>query len=155
MLTWQSRNMLTWGCFYTSVNFSSWVPTPRNVPSKANKMLMPWGKPGGWGGGGGVAGKAELELTDALVHKIQKIYGYALFAWWITSICLYYHICVHLIEVSMLKTNFCINNCYYFVFFHFLLVLIFLIFLLVLIRWQGINAMWRIRLNCNYHSFLL
>ena len=84
MLTWQSCNMLTWGCFYTSVNFSSWVPTPGNLPSKAKKMLMPGGKPGGWGGRGRVAGWAQLELTNALVHKIQEIYGYALFVWWIT-----------------------------------------------------------------------
>ena len=32
---------------------SSRVPTPGNLPSKAKKMLMPGGQPGGgWGGGG-------------------------------------------------------------------------------------------------------
>ena len=38
---------------------SSRVPTPGNLPSKAKKMLMPGGQPGGgaW---------AEVELTDAL-----------------------------------------------------------------------------------------
>ena len=41
-------------------------------------MLMPWGQSGVGGGGGVWAG---LELTDALVHKIQEIYGYALFVW--------------------------------------------------------------------------
>ena len=35
------------------------VPTPGNLPSKAKKMLMPGGQPGGgaW---------AQMELTDAL-----------------------------------------------------------------------------------------
>ena len=28
---------------------SSRVPTPGNLPSKAKKMLMPWGQPGGGG----------------------------------------------------------------------------------------------------------
>ena len=32
---------------------SSRVPTPANLPSKANKMIMPGGQPGGGGGGGG------------------------------------------------------------------------------------------------------
>ena len=37
---------------------SSRVPTPANLPSKAKKMLMPGGQPGGgaW---------AQLKLTDA------------------------------------------------------------------------------------------
>ena len=39
---------------------SSRVPTPGNLPSKAKKMLMPGGQPGGWGGRW-----AQLELTDA------------------------------------------------------------------------------------------
>ena len=34
---------------------SSRVPTPANLPSKANKMIMPGGQPGGGGGGGGWA----------------------------------------------------------------------------------------------------
>ena len=40
---------------------SSRVPTPGNLPSKAKRMLMPGGQPGGgaW---------AQVELTDAL-HK--------------------------------------------------------------------------------------
>ena len=37
---------------------SSRVPTPGNLPSKAKKMLMPGGQPGG-------GGWAQLELTDA------------------------------------------------------------------------------------------
>ena len=37
---------------------SSRVPTPRNLPSKAKKILMPGGQPGG-------EGSAQLELTDA------------------------------------------------------------------------------------------
>ena len=37
---------------------SSRVPNPGNLPSKAKKMLMPGGQPGG--------GWAQLELTDAL-----------------------------------------------------------------------------------------
>ena len=37
---------------------SSRVPTPRNLPSKAKKMLMPGGQPGG-------GGWAQVELTDA------------------------------------------------------------------------------------------
>ena len=32
---------------------SSKVPIPRNLPSKARKMLMPRGQPRGEGGGGG------------------------------------------------------------------------------------------------------
>ena len=39
---------------------SSRVPTPGNLPSKAKKMLMPGGAPGGERGGW-----AQLELTDA------------------------------------------------------------------------------------------
>ena len=42
---------------------SSRVPNPGNLPSKAKKMLMPGGQPGGWGGGGCWA---QVELTDAL-----------------------------------------------------------------------------------------
>ena len=37
-----------------------------------------------------------------LFHKIQEIYGYALFVWWITLIYLYDHICIHLIEVCII-----------------------------------------------------
>ena len=33
---------------------SSIVPTPGNLPSKAQKMLMPGGSPGRGGGGGGL-----------------------------------------------------------------------------------------------------
>ena len=44
---------------------SSRVPTPRNLPSKAKKMLTPGGQPGRGGGGGWV----QLELTDALPVK--------------------------------------------------------------------------------------
>ena len=41
---------------------SSRVPTPRNLPSKAKKMLIPGGQPGGaW---------AQVELTDALPLKL-------------------------------------------------------------------------------------
>ena len=36
------------------------VPTPGNLPSKAKKMLIPGGQPGGEGGGW-----AQVELTDA------------------------------------------------------------------------------------------
>ena len=39
---------------------SSRVPTARNLPSKAKKMLMPGGHPRGGGGRW-----AQLELTDA------------------------------------------------------------------------------------------
>ena len=35
---------------------SSRVPTPGNLPSKAKKMLMPGGKPGGGGEGLGAGG---------------------------------------------------------------------------------------------------
>ena len=39
---------------------SSRAPTPGNLPSKAKKMLMPGGQPGGvW---------AQVELTDALLY---------------------------------------------------------------------------------------
>jgi len=41
--------------------FDSLSPHPRNLPSKAKKMLMPGGQPGGWGGW------AQVELTDALL----------------------------------------------------------------------------------------
>ena len=40
---------------------SSRVPTPEILPSKAKKMLMPGGQPGGGRGGGW----AQVELTDA------------------------------------------------------------------------------------------
>ena len=42
---------------------SSRVPTPGNLPSKAKKMLIPGGQPGGgaW---------AQVELTDALTEKL-------------------------------------------------------------------------------------
>ena len=43
---------------------SSRVPTPGNLPSKAQKMLMPGGQPGG----GGVDW-AQVELTDALIRR--------------------------------------------------------------------------------------
>ena len=43
---------------------SSRVPIPGNLPSKAQKMLMPGGQPGG----GGV-GLAQVELTDALIRR--------------------------------------------------------------------------------------
>ena len=43
---------------------SSRVPTPENLPSKAKKMLMPGGQPGG-----GKGGWAQVELTDALVYN--------------------------------------------------------------------------------------
>ena len=44
---------------------SSRVPTPGNLPSKANKMIMPGGQPGGGGG----LGAAGIELTDALPQR--------------------------------------------------------------------------------------
>ena len=46
---------------------SSRLPTPGNLPSKAKKMLMPGGQPGGGGGW------AQVELTDALL----KLYSNA------------------------------------------------------------------------------
>ena len=39
------------------------------LPSKAKKMLMPGGQPGGWEGGGGCW--TQLELTDALLPKLD------------------------------------------------------------------------------------
>ena len=42
---------------------SSRVPTPGNLPSKAKKIPIPGGKPGGGGLGGAWA---QVELTDAL-----------------------------------------------------------------------------------------
>ena len=44
--------------------YSARVPTPRNLPSKASKMLMPGGQAVGGGGGGGWVW-VQLELTDA------------------------------------------------------------------------------------------
>ena len=48
---------------------SSRVPSPRSLPSKAKKILMPGGQPpgGGW---------VELELTDALFSQLENIYFY-------------------------------------------------------------------------------
>ena len=43
-----------------------------------------------------------LYIRVLLVHKIQEIYGYALFVWWITFIYLYDHVCIHLIEVCVI-----------------------------------------------------
>ena len=40
------------------------------LPSKAKKMLMPGGQPGGWEGGGGGCW-TQLELTDALLPKLD------------------------------------------------------------------------------------
>ena len=45
---------------------SSRAPTSGNLPSKAKKMLMPWGQPERGGGGGGWA---QVELTDALLRS--------------------------------------------------------------------------------------
>ena len=36
------------------------------------------------------------------IYKIQEIYGYALFVWWITFIYLYDHVCTHLIQVCII-----------------------------------------------------
>ena len=44
---------------------SSRVPTPGNLPSKAKKMLIPGGQPGG---GGGVGCWAQVALTGALAE---------------------------------------------------------------------------------------
>ena len=41
--------------------YSSRVPTPENLPSKAKKMLIPGGHPGAEG-----EGWAQVELTDTL-----------------------------------------------------------------------------------------
>ena len=46
---------------------SSRVPTPANLPSKANKMIMPGGQPGGGGGGGCWA---QLE-SNWLMHYLR------------------------------------------------------------------------------------
>ena len=43
---------------------SSRAPTSGNLPSKAKKMLMPWGQPEGGGGSW-----AQVELTDALLRS--------------------------------------------------------------------------------------
>ena len=54
---------------------SSRVPSPGNLPSKAKKMPMPGGQPGGWGGGGW----AQVELTDALQHfSVRVIWCFSL-----------------------------------------------------------------------------
>ena len=45
---------------------SSRVPTPGNWPSKAKKMLMPRGQPGGRGQGGGLGAAG---LADALLIR--------------------------------------------------------------------------------------
>ena len=57
---------------------SSRVPTPGNLPSKAKKMLMPGGQPGG--------GWAQVELTDALIasiwtHSICQMQATFLWSW--------------------------------------------------------------------------
>ena len=47
---------------------SSRIPTPGNLPSKAQKIVMPVGPAaglGGWGGGRSLGDWAQLELTDA------------------------------------------------------------------------------------------
>ena len=41
---------------------NSRVPTPGNLPSRAKKMLMPGGQPGG-------GGWVQVELTDALIQN--------------------------------------------------------------------------------------
>ena len=43
-----------------------------------------------------------VDIRVLLVQKIQEIYAYALFVWWITSIYLYDHVCMHLTEVYVL-----------------------------------------------------
>ena len=48
---------------------SSRVPIPRNLPSKAKKMLMPGGGGGGW---------AQRELTDAKVLCLDLLLMFAL-----------------------------------------------------------------------------
>ena len=47
---------------------SSRVPTPGNLPSKAKKMLIPGGQPGG-----GRGSWAQVELTDALIASIWTL----------------------------------------------------------------------------------
>ena len=44
-----------------------------------------------------------VDIRVLLVQKIEEIYGYALFVWWVTSIYLYDHVCMHLIEVYVLN----------------------------------------------------
>ena len=43
-----------------------------------------------------------IYIRVLLVHKIQEIYGYVLFVWWITFIYLYDHVCIHLIKVCVI-----------------------------------------------------
>ena len=45
---------------------SSRVPTPGNLPSKAKKLLMPGGQPGGGGCW------AQVELTGALIPETKS-----------------------------------------------------------------------------------
>ena len=57
---------------------SSTVPTPGNLPAKAEKMLIPGGQPGGaW---------AQVELTDALMagrHRCTSHGGVTLSRGWL------------------------------------------------------------------------
>ena len=54
---------------------SSRVPTPGNLPSKANKMLMPGGQPGG---GGGVLGAAGIDwcITSETLGTTLIVFAY-------------------------------------------------------------------------------
>ena len=52
---------------------SSRVPSPRSLPSKAQKILMPGGQPRGGGEGGGWV---QLEFTDALFSQVENISFY-------------------------------------------------------------------------------
>ena len=56
---------------------SSKVPTPRDLPSKAKKMLLPGGQPCVCvcvcvSGGGGVGFWAQLELADGSIYKFKN-----------------------------------------------------------------------------------
>ena len=61
---------------------SSRVPTPANFPSKANKMIMPGGQPGGGGGGGG-AGRSWNRIDWCITSETlgTTLIGFAYIEW--------------------------------------------------------------------------
>ena len=60
---------------------SSRVPTPGNLPSKAKKMPMPGGQPGGEGGGGLGADGIDWCISISLVIKTEGSYNEFINSW--------------------------------------------------------------------------
>ena len=118
MLTWQSCNIKCWhDDTFTHQSISAAESPPPGIchPRQKNANAGGLGGKGGWLGGAGIdwciSSQDPRNLWLCLVCLVNNF----------DLPLLLYPVCVHLTGVCMLKTNFCINNCYfiYFFFFHF------------------------------------